>query len=149
MVMRPKGKAILVLSAVFLLGAVAGAGTVFALHMKEQSTDEARDWSRHAEMRLDALSRALDLSDAQRAQVGALLDEQAPERRAELERIMADCGEPLREHKARLDAAIRKLLTPAQQEKFDQLAKRQEERIFRFGGRGFGGRGRHGWNRHP
>ena len=99
MVMRPKGKAILVLSAVFLLGAVAGAGTLFALHMKEQSTDEARDWSRHAEMRLDA--------------------------------------------------AIRKLLTPAQQEKFDQLAKRQEERIFRFGGRGFGGRGRHGWNRHP
>jgi len=41
---------------------------------------------------------------------------------------METCGKPLAEHKKKVDDEIRALLTPEQQQRFDQLLERQRER---------------------
>ncbi len=44
--------------------------------------------------------------------------------------MYASCGEPVRENKRRVDADIRKALSPDQQTRFDALAEEQEKKYF-------------------
>ena len=44
--------------------------------------------------------------------------------------LMERCAGPLREQRARVDAEIRAVLTPEQQQRFDKLVKEHEERKF-------------------
>jgi Spy/CpxP family protein refolding chaperone len=84
--------------------------------------------------RLRGWARALDLSDEQRQRVREIADRHRPARRTAMAEVMERCGEPLRASKAALDVEIRAVLAPAQQERFDVLVRRQEERFFRGGG---------------
>jgi len=140
--MKPTTKSLLVLVAVFVLGATSGAGLTVTLARQRMAQAMAPDFARRGEVALEMLVDRLSLSDAQRDKIAKILDEQMPERRARMQDIMQRCGDPLREHKRRLDAAIRAVLEPEQQKRFDRIAARQEERLF-FGpgpgsGRGHG-----------
>ena len=84
----------------------------------------------HHEMRMRALERTLQLSAEQRNAISAILERDAPIRRKLTNDAMQSCGEPLRSHKAQIDAEIRAVLRPDQQVRFDELAKRQAERFY-------------------
>jgi Spy/CpxP family protein refolding chaperone len=85
------------------------------------------------EQRMRAMQHALDLTAQQRVTIAAILDRQAPERRRLMGEMMRQCGDSARSHKSKVDAEIRAVLNPDQQVRFDQLAKRQAERLFQGG----------------
>ncbi len=120
-------KALAVLVGVFLLGAATGGGVMLA-HSQHELAEWARpDGARRSERRLHALTRVLALTPAQRDAVGAILRREEPQLRGRMREAMEQCDQPLREHKAKVDAEIRALLTPEQQQRFDQLAAEQAE----------------------
>ncbi len=128
---------------VFVLGGATGAGIAYAVAERGRLVDEDADFARRGEMRMAAMTRALNLSSEQRQKISAILERQEPTRRQTMQRIMQDCGGPLRQHKAQLDAEIKKLLDPEQQRRFDELSARQEERLFLREGRMHRGGRRH------
>jgi protein CpxP len=81
-------------------------------------------------MRGRALQRELGLTSQQRDAVQGILERQLPERRRLMSDMLQHCGDPLRVHKAKVDAEIRAVLNPEQQRRFDALAARQGERLF-------------------
>ncbi len=140
--MKPTTKSLLILIAVFLLGATFGAGLTVTLARQRLAQAMAPDFARRGEVALEMLADKLSLSPLQRDKIAKILDDQMPERRARMQDIMQRCGDPLRAHKRRLDAAIRAVLEPEQQKRFDKIAARQEERLFFGSGPGPGsGRG--------
>jgi Spy/CpxP family protein refolding chaperone len=130
MVSQLRLKALAVLAGVFLLGAATGVGVTLAYSEQKLAQLAAPDGSRRSERRLDALTRVLDLTPAQREAVGAILKRQEPEARARMRESMEQCGQSLRDHKLKVDAEVRALLTPEQQKRFDQLAAEQAEKFF-------------------
>jgi Spy/CpxP family protein refolding chaperone len=150
---RSKLVGVAILVGVFLLGALAGGAGVFAWQ-ERSSADEfmaaPTEWMQHR--RLMALGRQLDLTSAQRDSIRQIMVRHRAEREQLLRTVDSECGTTLREHKARVDAEIRAVLSVEQQKKFDQLMAKQRER-FPFGqpmmghggpGRGGMGRGGHG-----
>jgi Spy/CpxP family protein refolding chaperone len=127
MVRNPRLIALAVVLGVFLLGAATGAGVMHAY--SEHRLAELAGPERRGERRLRALSRVLDLTPTQREAIGAILNREEPEARARMRAAMEQCGQPLGDHKAKIDAEIRAVLTPAQQQRFDQLAAEQAERF--------------------
>lgn len=113
---RANVKAVGLLVAVFALGAVTGAGGAFAY-----TRDEIRDLAEHPGMRLRALSRRLSLTADQERELRAVMNRHRKERREAWMRTMERCGEPLRKHKAELDAEIRKVLNDEQRARFDRF----------------------------
>ncbi len=130
MVSRLRLKALAVLVGVFLLGAATGGGVILAYSQHELAEWGRPDAARRSERRLNALTRVLGLTAEQRAAVGGILRREEPELRGKMREAMEQCGGPLREHKAKVDAEIRALLTPEQQRRFDQLAAEQAERFW-------------------
>ena len=130
MVNRLRIKALAVLVGVFLLGAATGVGVTLAHSERKLAQFAEPDGSRRSQRRLDALTRVLELTPAQREAVGAILKREEPEVRARMRDSMERCGQSLRDYKAKVDAEIRSLLTPEQQKKFDQLAAEQAEKFF-------------------
>ncbi len=130
MVNRGNMKAFWVLLGIFAGGVGTGAATTLAwshnkiVHLMEHGGIF------HNDQRMRALQHALDLTPEQRTKVAAILEQQQPERRRLMSEAMQRCGEPLREHKAKTDAAIRAVLNPEQQARFDKLARHQAERLF-------------------
>jgi len=104
---------------VFLLGAATGVGVTLAYSQHKLAELAEPDGSRRSQRRLDALTRVLELTPAQREAVGAILKREEPEVRARMRDSMERCGQSLRDYKAKIDAEIRSLLTPEQQKKFD------------------------------
>jgi Spy/CpxP family protein refolding chaperone len=129
MVSQLRLKALAVLVGVFLLGAATGVGVTLA-YSEHKLAQLGPDGSRRNERRLDALTRVLDLTPAQREAIGAILRRQEPEARTRMRESMEQCGQSLRDHKLKVDAEIRALLTPEQQQRFDQLAAEQAEKFF-------------------
>jgi Spy/CpxP family protein refolding chaperone len=127
---RAQWKALLILSGVFLLGGVAGVGGTLAYVAKERAELRRFDFGKRGEMPLQALTRRLDLTDAQRQQIKTLLERHGPERRRAMQEVMSTCGAAMREEKSKLDSEIRALLTPEQQARFDEISSRQGERLF-------------------
>lgn len=120
---------IVTLLGVFLLGGVAGAGSAVA-YLRHDAREFASGPRFRDRARVRGLSRLLDLTDAQRDQVKAIFEKHQNERQAAFSDLMERCGEPLKKEKALVDAEIRAVLTPPQQEKFDALLKKQDERFW-------------------
>jgi len=121
----------LVLAFVFVLGAAAGGGGAFAWHEQRQAAmfrdRGGPDFEGH---RLHGLARRLDLDAAQQDKIRAILTDDRDESRA-LGRDMFDrCGQPLRDHKAKVDAAIRAVLRPDQQARYDALVEERREHMW-------------------
>jgi len=130
MVNRGNLKVFWVLLGIFLGGVGTGSAATFAWsHNRMVHMMEHGGWL-HNDQRMRALQHTLDLSPEQRTKVAAILEQQSPERRRLMGDVMQRCGETLRDHKAKTDAAIRAILNPEQQARFDKLAKRQAERLF-------------------
>lgn len=133
MVSGTRRKVVAALAAVFLLGAVAGGGAVYAYTRSDYAllanddSGELRERRRFA-----ALKRELDLDDAQGEKVRAVLQRYRPERRRLVRTTFEQCGKSLEEQKARMDSEIRALLRPSQHTRFEALLKAQSEH-FPFG----------------
>ena len=124
---------VVTLVVVFLLGGIAGAGVAVAyVHHQAREFSEPRFRDR---ARVHGLTRLLDLTDGQRDRVKAVLEKHQGDRQAAFSEMVDRCGDSVKKQKAQVDAEIRSILNPAQQEKFDALLKRQDER-FSSGARG-------------
>jgi len=133
---RQELRAVAILIGVFLLGAVAGLGGGVAYVRHEARGFSSEPGARMERARLWALSRALDLTDAQRDRIQVILERHRKEREEVWRKVMTDCGEPLEKSKAALDAEIRAVLTPEQLPKFYALATEQREHFYpRYPGR--------------
>jgi hypothetical protein len=118
---------------VFLLGAVAGGGAMYAFTRSDyvllasDDSGELRERRRFA-----ALSRELALDDAQGERVRAILQRYRPERRRLVRATFEQCGQPLHEQKLKMDGEIRALLRPDQRPRFERLQQVHREQ-FPFG----------------
>jgi len=143
---RTKLTGVLILAGVFVLGALAGGAVLFAWQQRsnaDELLENPTEWMQHR--RLAALGRQLGLSSAQREQIHQIMLRHRAERQKLLSDLNERCGTTIREHKAKVDAEIRAVLSPEQQSQFDRLQAMQRER-FPFGqprmmGRGGPGRG--------
>ena len=129
MVNRSSLKVVLVIVGVFVSGMGTGAAVTLAWSHHRLVGMIERGGPFHHEMRMRALQRTLQLSSDQRRTISAILERDAPTRRQLMDDAIQSCGEPLRDHKAQIDAEIRAVLRPDQQVRFDELAKRQAERF--------------------
>jgi Spy/CpxP family protein refolding chaperone len=147
MVKSAKLKGGLILVGVFVLGGLAG-GAGMRAYMQRDYAEEltAGPAERLGRRHFMALSRELDLSDEQREKVREIMRKHRPEREQLMQQLAEDCGAPLGEHKAKLDAEIRSVLDPEQQKRFDALLEKQDQR-FSLGGRHRGGKGKGGMRR--
>lgn len=123
-------RAVGILLAVFVLGAVVGTSGTVAFQRHHDRLGRGEERFRMDHVRLRALARALDLSDEQRERIRLILEKSSDQRRAAWDTVLAQCGDALRRNKESLDAAIREELTPAQRPKFDELARRQARHFF-------------------
>ncbi len=114
------------LIAVLLLGAVIGSGATFA-YLRDPARGAPGQDSGRAR-RLEALTRELGLSPEQRSTIEGILEASSEEREKRMRAMFAACGEPVREHKRRVDQEIRAALTPEQQGRFDEIAEEQSRR---------------------
>ena len=122
---RPRARAALLLVAVLLVGAVAGGAlTTVVIARRLTALFEGSPKDTMAKLYGFELDRRLRLSPAQRTEVEAIVRED----HAELARLMQTIEPRLGELRHRRHARIRALLTPEQQQKFDPLEARFEER---------------------
>lgn len=116
-----KLKVWLVLVVVFLLGSITGAA-VTGLYRLRAGSDRSE---RSAHDRFEKMSSDLSLTEDQRKQVSAILDET----RNEYKSLRAELRPRFEEPRQKARARIRALLTPAQQQKFDaRVAEQDAER---------------------
>ena len=81
------------------------------------------------ERRVEAMSRELELSDEQRGKLLGIFQKHADEHKRLLRKEIETCGGPLKEHRERVDAEIRALLTPEQRAKFETLRAERRRRL--------------------
>jgi len=129
-VKNAKLKGGLILLGVFVLGSLTGAAGMRAYMQRDEVEEltggpEARFGLQH----FRALARELDLSDEQRQQVREIVKKHRPERRRLMQELSEGCGADMQEHKQKVDAEIRAVLTPEQQQRFDALLSKQRERF--------------------
>jgi len=123
--MKPRVKAIVVLSAVFLLGGVAGAGASRAYMLQQMRArfggppGEVR-----AHLRVEAMRRQLDLTPEQVERIEAIFREAD----TELERAMKPCHEELEALRKRNDERIAEVLDASQRTRFQEFASRHRHR---------------------
>lgn len=127
---RSMWKAIGILAAVFVLGAVTGGAGVAAWNGEERISVARLGYGPRGERPLQAMTRRLDLNAEQRHAIRALMEKHAPRRRAIMQEMMGSCGQELQKEKSMLDDEIRAVLTPEQRKRFDELSERQRERLF-------------------
>lgn len=132
MVMAPRWRGVLILAGVFSLGAISGAGVVYAVFQQRlaallsEDRSEARD-----QRRLEAFTRELDLDAGQREQVQRIAERYRPERDKQARAMFESCGAPLLGVKDRMDGEIRALLRPEQQQAFDAMRERRQRAFSR------------------
>jgi len=125
---RARAKLYATVAAVFVLGAIAGGGAVYAYTrsdyalLAKDDSGELRERRRFA-----ALARELGLDGAQGEQVRAVLQRYRPERRRLVHAAFEHCGKELDEQKAKMDSEVRALLRPEQRTRFEALLKAQSE----------------------
>lgn len=125
--MTAKWKSVAALVAVFVLGAAAGGGAVYA-HSQKRHAAMLRDGRDVEGRRLAALSRKLDLDGDQKTKIGAILSQDHDDTKALNKDMMEKCGQPLRDHRADVEAQIRAVLRPDQQKKFDHIIEERKDR---------------------
>lgn len=136
--------AVAALVAVFCLGCIAGG---LAAHAWSEASyaDELMlgPGLRHEQRMLQGLARRLNLTDEQRSRIQTLATEHGKTHRELMGALDEACFSRIEAEKERFDFAIRALLTPDQQRRFDELLAQQAMRFGRRGPRGGYG-GRHG-----
>ena len=109
----------LILSAAFL-----GLG-VFGFAQQASKVDHSQKKAEH----LQKLKQELNLSDTQVAQLKALHDKKATERKSEMSAKREDRAQKMKQN----DAEMQKILTPEQYKKFQEMrAKKMAERKDKF-----------------
>jgi Spy/CpxP family protein refolding chaperone len=118
-----KQKAALWVAAVFLLGAALGGMLGYVFARQSYAAHPMRSVQPTRAQRVEQLSRELDLTDAQKQQVDAILDDMFGQFKAIQKQY-----EPQRDearHKGR--DRIRAILTPEQKTKFEEFLKRLDQ----------------------
>jgi Spy/CpxP family protein refolding chaperone len=119
----------LVLAAAFAVGVACGGGAAFA-YVAEKHAAMLREDPRGSEpRRLRILVRKLDLDADQEERIRGILSQGREKMRDLGEAMFERCGEPLREQKAEVDAAIRDVLRPDQKRRYDELLEARRERL--------------------
>jgi len=118
---RNRVRAVLVLVATFLLGVAAGGAALRAISEDRFRRELHRPFPEAREQfMLEAMTRRLGLSDGQRGKIEAIFAKHRGERR----RIMQKCAPDHEALRARVEAEIDSVLTPAQRAKHDRLRAR-------------------------
>ncbi len=125
---RAKLKSYVAVLFVFLLGVLAGGASSRAMLQKRYARLFKDRFAVFENRRLGALSRRLNLDDAQEDKVRAVMSKYGEKRRELTRDIMDKCGGPLRDQKTQMDTEIRTLLRADQQPKYDKLIKDSERR---------------------
>ena len=123
---RTKLKGYGALLLVFVLGLLAGGAGSRAMLQRRYARLFRDRFAVFEHRRLGALSRRLDLDDAQEERVRAIMSKYGEQRRALTRDIMDRCGGPLRAQKSSMDAEIRGVLRTEQQSRYDVLIKDSE-----------------------
>jgi len=118
MVMRFKGY--LVLAGVFVFGAVAGGGGMFAYAQHEYAALLQKD-DPVENRRVSALSLRLGLEAPQQDQVRAIMANAREDMRSLSREAVRNCGDPVRTRRERMHEEIRAILSPEQRAKFDSI----------------------------
>lgn len=130
MVMRSgsKLKVYGIFAIVFTLGIAAGGGTALAYahhrHVSQIENDRIFE-----SRRLRGLSRKLKLDSEQEDRIADILADDQQESRKIGRDVIERCGQPLRDHKAAVDAQIRAVLRPDQQQRFDKLVEERRGHV--------------------
>ena len=120
----------LVLAAAFAVGVACGGGAAFA-YVAQKHAAILRDDARGPETRrLRILTRRLDLDADQEQRVRTILNHDRDATRDLGRQMFERCGDPLREQKVRVDAAIREVLRPEQQRRYDELREGRHQRLW-------------------
>jgi Spy/CpxP family protein refolding chaperone len=120
----------LVLAAAFAVGVACGGGAAFA-YVAQRHAAILRDDGRGPETRrLRILTRKLDLDEGQTQRIRAILIEDRDTMHDLGRNMFERCGEPLREQKGRVEVAIRSVLRPEQQRRYDELLDERHERLW-------------------
>jgi len=123
--MSPRVKSALVLCGVFLLGAVTGGGLERArTARREQEMVEAPQPAFRQRQILRGLERAVDLDDAQRERVRAILDQHA----VEAQEMRREVGPKLDELRGRMMDDIRGVMRPEQLPRYEKFVERVKAR---------------------
>jgi Spy/CpxP family protein refolding chaperone len=130
MVIGTKLKIYGVVAGIFVLGAGAGAASGYAVANKRLAAVLREDRPGMGDARrFEALSDELDLTRDQRQQVRAIMERHRKENR-ELTRAMFEkCGDDLRSLRSRVDEEIRKVLSPEQARRFQELMEKRGNRF--------------------
>ena len=112
-------KAAILLVATFILGALVGAA---GMAVAERRTERPR-WERRSTWYLDHLSRNLELSDAQRDSVGAVLGRYRPV----MDSLMQEIRPRLDTVRAAMREQISAYLTPEQHREFEEMRHQHEK----------------------
>jgi hypothetical protein len=117
----PKVKAALVLTGVFVLGGVAGAGAsrLYTFHRFSKLMSAPPD--QRSRFRMEVLRHELDLDDAQATKIEGILHDADPER----EKAGEPCKVELEALRQRTDAKISEVLRPDQRGRFEELSKKR------------------------
>jgi Spy/CpxP family protein refolding chaperone len=127
MVNKQRFKAYGLLIGVFLLGSVAGAGASYGLLQQDYREFASGKREPFERRRLHALSSELGLSADQEQRIRVIFRKHRAERLRLVRDMHERCGEPLRQHKVKLDSEIRSVLTPEQRPHFQELLQRHEK----------------------
>jgi Spy/CpxP family protein refolding chaperone len=120
----------LVLAAAFAVGVACGGGAAFA-YVAEKHAAILRDDAPGPETRrLRILMRKLDLDADQEQRIRAILAKDRDDMRDLGRHMFERCGEPLRDQRARVDGAIRGVLRPDQQRRYEELLDQRHERLW-------------------
>lgn len=123
-------KAFAALGGMFVLGAVSSAAVNHAIERRDYAEFFSGDRDSFEARRLEAMARELELSGEQTTKVGEIFRKHAEERRQILRKQMETCGGPMSEHRERIDAEIRAVLTPVQRERFEKIRAERHRRLF-------------------
>jgi len=127
---RSKWQAIGILCLVFAFGVLTGGGALAAWHGEIRRDVAMFGFNPRGARPVLAMMRRLHLTHEQELAVETLLEKHAPVRHSIMQDMMNKCGQELDREKAQLDSEIRAIMTPEQRLRFDDLSKRQRERLF-------------------
>ena len=130
MVIGPKLKIYGVVAGIFVLGAGAGAASGYAVANKRLAAVLREDRPGMGDARrMEALASELDLTREQRRQVRQIMERHRDENRALTRAMFENCGEDLRDLRARVDTEIRGVLTDQQARRFHELVEKRRSRF--------------------
>ena len=130
MVTASKLKIYGIVAGIFVLGAGAGAASGYAVANRRLAAVLREDRPGMGDAhRLEALATQLDLTRDQRRQVRQIMERHRDENRQLSRAMFEECGGPLQDLRARVDAEIRAVLTDVQAQRFAELMEKRRSRF--------------------